>query len=443
MGIASYLFGKIADFSIGSLLDNFDIKDKKEKKALEKFIEVFKKELLSRHKENPDFEQIEKFWKDQDVVGELFKIYYLRTSSYENYPQFKTNLKKLDYEMNSDLCFSLMDQFANQLKNTIVELSGNTKSMVSAQKIFLESMDAKLDMLLTKQDEEELRSNKQNNLTNGQVVAKENESMAEKVGESELDIDALSLETENILNKKTHLASSSFFSEKFDMTFFEVTRDFTIYTDKKIIQNRLEHFFENINYSRCSPLRKVRGSSYEDIFKMTFDDNGKLLLKSDSGRTFEILIDKVVAFNPLAYWQRFLLIQVDGDSLPIITGDSDKHSSDTIALEFRYSEGCYYEHTIGNERKYLESGLLCEISGDVEYRVRYLKNYNFLVVPRYHPLACDFTLYHEVENCLDKLLSTESMDSLKEIYSEINNKVKKSGRTLSDSSEPRYVSSYY
>ncbi|HEM6327953.1 TPA: hypothetical protein U2C98_000438 [Streptococcus suis] len=441
LGIASYLFAKTADFSLGSLLDTYNFKDKKDKKALEKFIEDFKKELLSRHKENPDFEQIEKFWKDQDVVGELFKIYYLGTSSYENYPQFKTNLKKLDYKMNSDLCFSLMDQFANQLKDTIIELSGNTKSMVSAQKIFLESMDVKLDMLLTKQGEEELRSSKQNNLSNGQVVAKESESMVEEVIESESDIDAPSLEIENMYEKRQHLASSIFFGEeKFAMAFPEVSGDFKIYTDKKIIQNRLESFFENINYSRCSPLRKVRGSSYEDIFKMTFDDNGKLLLKNDLGRTFEILIDKVVAFNPLAYWQSFLLIQVDGDSLPIITGDSDKHSSDTIALEFRYSEGCYYEHAIGNERKYLERGLLCEISGDVEYRVRYLKNYNFLIIPRYHPLVCNPALYYEVENCLDRLLSTESST---EIYSEIINEVKKSKRALSDSSEPRYVNSYY
>ncbi|HEM5490768.1 TPA: hypothetical protein U1617_001327 [Streptococcus suis] len=429
LGIASYLFGKIADFSIGSLLDNFDIRDKKEKKELEKFIEDFKKELLSRHKENPDFEQIEKFWKDQDVVGELFKIYYLRTSSYENYPQFKTNLKKLDYEMNSDLCFSLMDQFDKGLKLAIEDISNFSKADIATQKILIEEV---------------LSNSKQINSANSQVVAKENESMAEKVVESESDIDVPLLETENMYDKRQHLASSIFFGEeKFAMAFPEVSGDFKIYTDKKIIQNRLEHFFENINYSRCSPLRKVRGSSYEDIFKMTFDDNGKLLLKSGSGCTFELLIDKVVAFNPPAYWQRFLLIQVDGDSLPIITGDSDKHISDTIELEFKYSEGCYYEQTNGNKKKYLENGSLCEISGDVEYRVRYLKNYNFLVVPRYHPLACDFTLYHEVENCLDKLLSTESMDSLKEIYSEINNKVKKSGRTLSDSSEPQYVSSYY
>ncbi|HFH9945997.1 TPA: hypothetical protein ACGOPE_000420 [Streptococcus suis] len=429
LGIASYLFAKTADFSIGSLLDTYNFKDKKHKKALEKFIEDFKKELLSRHKENPDFEQIEKFWKENQVVENLIDIRYFRKGKYKSYNEFRTYLQEVYHAMNRDLCFSLMDQFDEGLKLEIEDISNFSKADIATQKNLLEEV---------------LSNSKQINSANSQVVAKENKSMVEEVVESESDIDAPSLETENMYGKRQHLASSIFFGEeKFAMAFPEVSSDFKIYTDKKIIQNRLESFFENINYSRCSPLRKVRGSSYEDIFKMTFDDNGKLLLKSDSGRTFEILIDKVVAFNPLAYWQRFLLIQVDGDSLPIITGDSDKHSSDTIALEFRYSEGCYYEHTIGNERKYLESGLLCEISGDVEYRVRYLKNYNFLVVPRYHPLACDFTLYHEVENCLDKLLSTESMDSLKEIYSEINNKVKKSKRTSFDDSEPRYVSSYY
>ncbi|HFI0357480.1 TPA: hypothetical protein ACGOWA_000609 [Streptococcus suis] len=292
LGIASYLFGKTADFSIGSLLDTYNFNDKKDKKALEKFIEDFKKELLSRHKENPDFEQIEKFWKDQDVVGELFEIYYLGTSSYENYPQFKTNLKKLDYKMNSDLCFSLMDQFANQLKDTIVELSGNTKSMVSAQKIFLESMDVKLDMLLTKQGEEELRSSKQNNLSNGQVVAKENESMVEEVIESESDLSPYDTDIKNhiilsITGGFENNMRSPFKVENFDDNRVDIS---TLILNKNVDKLKLENKYEYIKvYEQIKEMFEAKNSedaNYE-IFERVFVDAKKEVLN------FERKLDKV------------------------------------------------------------------------------------------------------------------------------------------------------
>ncbi len=131
LGIASYLFGKTADFVYDSFYDKFDVKNNLNKKKLRKFIENFKSEILKRHKENPDFEEIENFWSRFNVVEELFAICYLRTSKFDTYLQFRKELEQVVYNMNRDLCFSLMDQFEHQLKNTIEDISSFTEADIA------------------------------------------------------------------------------------------------------------------------------------------------------------------------------------------------------------------------------------------------------------------------------------------------------------------------
>ncbi|CYU70028.1 hypothetical protein [Streptococcus suis] len=146
LGITSYLFGKIADFSIGSLLDNFDFKEENDKRKLEEFIEDYKSKISQRHKENPDFEQIEKFWKENQVVENLIDIRYFQKGKYKSYNEFISDLQEKNYEMNSDLCFSLMDQFNEELKLAIEHISNFSKADIASMNNLpvLENMENKL-----------------------------------------------------------------------------------------------------------------------------------------------------------------------------------------------------------------------------------------------------------------------------------------------------------
>ncbi|HEL9599207.1 TPA: hypothetical protein U0J99_001754 [Streptococcus suis] len=138
LGITSYLFGKTADFSINIFLDKFDFKEKKEKIELEKFIDDFKIELLSRHKENPDFEQIESFWKEYQVIEKLIDIRYFQKSEFKTYKEFKLYLQEINYEMNHTLCFELLDQFAGEINIKIAEISSFTQSNIATLNNLLE-----------------------------------------------------------------------------------------------------------------------------------------------------------------------------------------------------------------------------------------------------------------------------------------------------------------
>lgn len=131
LGITSYLFGKSADFVYDLFYEKLDVRERSNRKKLKQFIEDYKSEILQRHKENPDFEQIENFWKENQVVEKLIDIRYLRKGKYKNYNEFSTYLQKMNYEMNRALCFELLEQFDERLKTTIEEMSSNTVSDIS------------------------------------------------------------------------------------------------------------------------------------------------------------------------------------------------------------------------------------------------------------------------------------------------------------------------
>ncbi|MGQ7338295.1 hypothetical protein ACTGYP_10380 [Streptococcus suis] len=256
LGITSYLLGKTADFSINIFLDKIDFKDKKDKKILEKFIEDFKKELVLRHMKNPDFEQIENFWKDHDVAGELFAICYLRTSKFATYQQFKTHLEQVEYKMNRDFCFSLMDQFDKKLKLAIEEISNFSKADIATQKILFEEV---------------LSNCKQINLTNSQVEAKENESKAEKLVESESDLSPHDTDSEkhviiSITGGFENEERSPFKVENFDDNRVDIS---TLILNKNVDKLKLENRYGYIKvYEQIKEMFEAKNSE---------DDNYEIL----------------------------------------------------------------------------------------------------------------------------------------------------------------------
>ena len=92
--ITSYLFGKVADFTFSSLMEKLDIKDKKDKKKIEKAIKDFKKYLTDRHIENPYYEDVISLWEEYQVCEELIKIRYKLVSKFKTCQEFKEYLSE-------------------------------------------------------------------------------------------------------------------------------------------------------------------------------------------------------------------------------------------------------------------------------------------------------------------------------------------------------------
>ena len=68
LGIASYLFGKVSDMTWSNLYDNLGIKEETDSKALKKALNDFRDYIINRHKENPNFEDVLKFWDDHQIA---------------------------------------------------------------------------------------------------------------------------------------------------------------------------------------------------------------------------------------------------------------------------------------------------------------------------------------------------------------------------------------
>ena len=73
-GVASYLFGKSADFLFDTFFAKLGFKNDKDRKKLKKIVNEFKVSINAQHKENPDFENIMSFWEENHIFEELLKI---------------------------------------------------------------------------------------------------------------------------------------------------------------------------------------------------------------------------------------------------------------------------------------------------------------------------------------------------------------------------------
>lgn len=126
LGIASYIFGRISDFSFEKIFEILDIKEKNEEKKIINALNQYKELINDRHIENPNFEQIINFWNENNVIKELINICYTLKSKYSNYDEYKNYLNKFyddKEDIDKDLSISLMDELYQQLIKTVQETS--------------------------------------------------------------------------------------------------------------------------------------------------------------------------------------------------------------------------------------------------------------------------------------------------------------------------------
>lgn len=116
LGIASYLFGKIADFSWNKLYESLGLQERTDKKSIKEFIEEYRNEVIKRHKENPNFEEVLKFWETNHIVEEILMIEYHLKSNFATYDDFKSALDdKYANNVNKSFSISLMDELDKKL----------------------------------------------------------------------------------------------------------------------------------------------------------------------------------------------------------------------------------------------------------------------------------------------------------------------------------------
>lgn len=133
--LLSFLFD-LTGMDLDKLLEGLGIDEKLELQKIQIAVNDFEKYILERHGENPSYEGIDKFWKENQVSEELIKIQYNLNSKYKDYEEFKNHLKTMigSQDFNPVLFFELMDEFKKCLYDTIFSLSTLSKSDVALHK---------------------------------------------------------------------------------------------------------------------------------------------------------------------------------------------------------------------------------------------------------------------------------------------------------------------
>ena len=402
---------------LDKLIEGLGIAEKLERQKIQNAVNYFEKYILERHGENPSYDSIAKFWKKNQVSEELIKIRYNLNSKYKNYEEFKNHLKTMisSQDFNQVLFFELMDELNELLIEVVKKASNFTIADIATMNHLIEANQV-------------VNSNSQNKEVSG--------------GGENQNFDNKQVEVNSKDKPIPHLASSIFFENRFYESFPDCdSKNFKVYNEQEVIIDRLTNFFEDFNYLEVSPIRKVRGSSYEGISRLQFED-GKILMKiANSTLSYELKIKRLVAFNSPGYWNKFIMIDVDGDVPAKIRGDVDDCESNSITKDYAYAEGDYYPITSYNTKRFTENGMLQKIDGELNVRTRFLKKYNFFIVPRFHPLACDQDCYYKAEEILDELLSCCD-EKAELIFLKVSNLLKTTKRTYNDSREARYVYCY-
>lgn len=129
-------FFDFTGMDLDKLLEGLEIDEKLEPQKIQNAVNDFEKYILERHGENPSYEGIAEFWKENQVSEELIKIRYNLNSKYKNYVEFKNHLKTMidSQDFNLVLFFELMDEFEKCLYDTIFGLSALSKSDVALHK---------------------------------------------------------------------------------------------------------------------------------------------------------------------------------------------------------------------------------------------------------------------------------------------------------------------
>ena len=129
LGITSYLFGKIADFSWDQFYDSLGLQEKADKKSLKKFIEDYRDYMIDRHKDNPYFEEVLRFWETNHIVEEILMIEYHLESKFATYYDFKNALEdQYPQNFNKSFSISLMDELDKKLIDLVRKMSQFSQS---------------------------------------------------------------------------------------------------------------------------------------------------------------------------------------------------------------------------------------------------------------------------------------------------------------------------
>lgn len=128
------LISFIFDFTgmdLDKLLEGLGIGEKLDRRKIQKTVNDFEKYILERHGDNPSYDGIVKFWKENQVSENIFSI---TLDPEKKYGDFKDSLIYNDYlnQSEKELSISLMDQLYDKLSDSIRELSDDSKFTILA-----------------------------------------------------------------------------------------------------------------------------------------------------------------------------------------------------------------------------------------------------------------------------------------------------------------------
>lgn len=164
--LASFAFSRITRLDLDKLLDGLEISEKLKRQKIQKAVNDFEKYILERHGDNPSYDGIARFWKENQVFEELVKIHYSLNSEYNSYQEFKDFLsrKGRPQDFNDSLLSEWMDELDKCLIIAVREASNMSQSDLGAHSEMHEKTRDKISELQeqgSKQHQELLEAIKQ------------------------------------------------------------------------------------------------------------------------------------------------------------------------------------------------------------------------------------------------------------------------------------------
>ncbi|GEM_PF-2347270 len=131
--LASFASG-ITGLDLDKLLDGLGVSEKLEHQKIQKAVNDFEKYILERHGDNPSYDGIARFWKENQVFEELVRIRYSLDSKYNSYEKFKDFLSTKDrpQDFNDSLSSKLMDELNVYLTFVVQDASHMSRSDLGA-----------------------------------------------------------------------------------------------------------------------------------------------------------------------------------------------------------------------------------------------------------------------------------------------------------------------
>lgn len=131
--LASFAFG-ITGLDLDKLLEGTGLNEKIERQEIQKAVNDFEKYILERHGDNPSYDGIARFWKENQVFEELVRIRYSLESDYNSYEGFKDFLSTKDrpQDFNDSLSSELMDGLHKCLITAVQKASNMSQSDLGA-----------------------------------------------------------------------------------------------------------------------------------------------------------------------------------------------------------------------------------------------------------------------------------------------------------------------